>query len=93
MFKPTHNKCRQGGGAPRATTPAQATVTPVGSPAVTPPQANVPRKAQVGRLARVAKPKPMPPPAVAATAPKKVAPSKPPMTRSKTRNPPARLPR
>ena len=70
-------------------TPAQVTVVPAGSPTVTPPQANVPRKAQVGRPAKVAKPKPAPPAAVAATAPKKVTPPKPPVTRSKTRNQPA----
>ena len=68
------------------TAPAQATAIPAGSPAVTPPQANVPRKAQVGRPARVAKPRPTPPAVVAAMAPKKVTPLKPPVTRSKTRN-------
>ena len=79
-----------GGNAPVAT-PAQATVVPAGSPTVTPPQPNVPWKAQVGRPARVVKPKPAPPaPAAAvATAPKKVTPPKPPVTRSKTRNQPA----
>ena len=76
------------GSAPVAT-PAQATVVPTGSPTVTPPQANVPRKAQVGRPAWVVKPKPTPPAAVAAMAPKKVTPPKPPVTRSKTRNQPA----
>ena len=76
-----------GGGAPAAT-PAQAAAAPVGPPAVTPPQANVPQKAQVGRPAKVAKPKPSP----SAAAPKKVAPSKPPMTRSKARNQPAPTP-
>ena len=40
----------------------------------------------MGRPARVAKPRPAPPAAVAATAPKKVTPPKPPVTRSKTRN-------
>ena len=75
----------QVGGSAPAVTPAQTTVIPAGSPAVTPPQANVPRKAQVGRQAKVAKPKPTPPAAVAATAPKKVTPPKPPVTRSKTR--------
>ena len=70
-------------------TPAQTTVIPAGSPTVTPPQANVPRKAQVGRLARVVKPKPTLPAAAAATALKKVTPPKPPVTRSKTRNQPA----
>ena len=76
-----------GGIAPMAT-PAQATAIPAVSPTVTPPQANVPRKAQVGRPARVVKPKPTPPAAVAAMAPKKVTLPKPPVTRSKTRNPP-----
>ena len=71
-----------GGNAPVAT-PTQPTVTPAGSPIVTPPQANVPRKAQVGRPARVVKPKPVSP--AAATAPKKVTPPKPPVTRSKAR--------
>ena len=78
----------QVGGGAAATTPAQAAVAPAGPPAVTPPQANVPRKAQVGRPARVAKPKPAPPAAATATAPKKVTPPKPPVTRSKTRNQP-----
>ena len=76
----------QAGGSAPVTAPAQATVIPAGSPAVTPPQANVLRKAQVGRPARVAKPRPTPPAVVAATAPKKVTPLKPPVTRSKTRN-------
>ena len=40
----------------------------------------------MGRPAKVAKPKPTPPVAVAATAPKKVTPPKPPVTRGKTRN-------
>ena len=79
----------QAGGSAPVATPAQTTITPAGSPTVTPPQANVPRKAQVGRPARVAKPKPAPPAAAAATAPKKVTPPKPPVTRSKTRNQPA----
>ena len=48
----------QAGGSAPVAAPAQTTVTPVGSPTVTPPQANVPRKVQVGRPARVAKPKP-----------------------------------
>ena len=78
----------QAGRSAPVTAPAQAMAIPAGSPAVTPPQANVPRKAQVGRPARVAKPKPMPPAAVAAMAPKKVTPLRPPVTRSKTRNPP-----
>ena len=77
-----------GGGAPAATS-AQAAAAPVGPPAVTPPQANVPQKTQVGRPARVAKPKPLPSAAAAAAAPKKATPPKPPVTRSKTRNQPA----
>ena len=76
----------QAGGSAPVTAPAQTTAIPAGSPVITPPQANVPRKAQVGRPARVAKPRPAPPAAVAATAPKKVTPPKPPVTRSKTRN-------
>ena len=78
----------QVGGGATGTTPAQALVAPAGPPAVTPPQANVPRKVQVGRPARIAKPKPVPPAAAAAVAPKKVLPPKPPVTRSKTRNQP-----
>ena len=71
-----------------ATTPAQAMTASAGPPAVT----NVPRKAQVGRLARIAKPKPLPPAAAVAVAPKKVSPPKPPVTRSKTRNQPTTTP-
>ena len=78
-----------GGGTPVATS-AQAGAAPVGPPAFTPPQANVPRKAQVGRPARVAKPKPSP--SAAAAAPKKTTSPKPPVTRSKTRNQPAPTP-
>ena len=63
---------------------------PAGPPAVTPPQANVPWKAQVGRPARIAKPKPMPP--AAAVAPKKASPPKPRVTRSKTKNQPTPTP-
>ena len=59
-----------GGGTPVAT-PAQVAAAPVGPPAVTPPQANVPRKAQVGRPMRVLKPKPSPAAAAVAAAPKK----------------------
>ena len=80
-----------GGGAP-VTTPAQAAAAPVGPPVVTPPQANVPQKEQVGRPAKVAKPKPSSSAATAAAAPKKVVPPKPPVTRSKTRNQPASTP-
>ena len=54
----------QAGGGATATTPAQVTAVPAGPPAVTPPQANVPRKAQVGRPVRIAKPKPVSPAAV-----------------------------
>ena len=75
----------QVGGCPATAVPAQAMTAPVGPPAITPPQATVPRKAQVGRPARTAKPKPMPPAAAAAVAPRKVSPPKPPVTRSKTR--------
>ena len=82
----------QVGGGAIATTPAQAMVAPAGPPAVTPPQANVLRKVQVGRPARIAKPKPMPPAAAAAVVPKKVSPPKPPVTRSKTRNQPTPTP-
>ena len=80
----------QVGGGITATTPAQAMPAPAGPSPGTPPQANVPRKAQVGRPARIAKPKPVPP--VAAVAPKKVSPPKPPVTRSKTRNQPTTTP-
>ena len=52
-----------------------------------PSPANVPRKAQVGRPPKVAKPKPTPP--ATAVGPKKATPPKPPVTRSKTRNQPA----
>ena len=38
----------QAGVSAPVTAPAQVTAIPAGSPAVTPPQANVPRKAQVG---------------------------------------------
>ena len=82
----------QVGGGAIATTPAQAIPTPAGPSAVTPPQANVPRKAQVGRPARIAKPKPVPPAAAAAVAPKKVSPPKSPVTRSKTKNQPTTTP-
>ena len=42
----------QAGGLAQMATPAQATAIPAGSPTVTPPQANVLRRAQVGRPAR-----------------------------------------
>ena len=73
------------GGIP-AVPPAQVTPTPVTSPAVTPLPANVPRKAQLGRPPRVAKPK-LAQPATAA-GPKKATPLKPPVTRSKMQNQP-----
>ena len=80
------------GGGTTATTPAQAMTAPAGPPAITPPQATVPRKAQVGRPARIPKPKPVPPAAATTVAPKKVPPPKPPVTRSKTRNQPTPTP-
>ena len=80
-----------GGGTPAAA-PAQAVAAPVGSPAVTPPQANVPRKAQVERPARVAKPKPSLSATAAAAAPKGATLPKPPVTRSKTKNQPTPTP-
>ena len=86
-FQANPQQVQVGGDAPVAT-PAQATAAPAGPPAVTPPQANVPWKMQVGRPARVAKPKPMPP----AAAPKKATPPKPPVRRSKTRNQPTPTP-
>ena len=82
----------QVGGGAAAATPAQAAAAPAGPPAVTPPQANVPRKAQVGRPVRVAKPKPVPPAAAAAVAPRKASPPKPPITRSKIKNQPTPTP-
>ena len=82
----------QAGGGTPAATPAQAAAAPVGPPAVTPPQANAPRKAQVGRPARVAKPKPSPSATAATAAPKKATPPKPPVTRGKTKNQPTPTP-
>ena len=82
----------QVGGGATATTPTQAMSAPAGPPAVTPPQANVPQKVQVGRPARVVKPKPVLPAAVAAVAPKEVSPPKPPVTRNKTKNQPTPTP-
>ena len=82
----------QVGGGAAATTPAQVMAAPAGPPAVTPPQANVPRKAQVGRPVRIAKPKPMSPAAAAAVAPKKASSPKPPVTRSQTKNQPTPTP-
>ena len=89
--QPNPSQVQVGGGA-TAISPTQAMASPAGPPAVTLPQANVPQKAQVGRPARIAKPKPVPPVAAAAVAPKKVLPPKPPVTRSKTRNQPMPTP-
>ena len=66
---PTQVQAR--GGIPSSSLP-QLTPAPAASSAVTPPPANVPRKAQVGRPVRVAKPKPLP--ATAAAGPKKATP-------------------
>ena len=74
----------QTGGGPVPATPAKPVPSPVGPLAFTPPPANVPGKAQVGRPARVAKPKI--PPKVAAARPKKPAPSKLPVTRGPVKN-------
>ena len=78
----------QVGGGNVPVSPAKATPTPVVPPAVTPLPANVPRKAQVGRPARVTKPKPPPRAAATATGPKKAPQLKPPVTRSKAKNQP-----
>ena len=72
----------QTGGAIPVTPPAQVAPTPATPPAVTPLPANIPRKAQVGRPPRAAKPKLAQPAAV--PGPKKATPPKPPVTRSKT---------
>ena len=69
-----------GGGVP-TTPPAQVVPTHAAPTVVTPPPANVPWKAQVGRPARVAKPKPIPP--AAAAGPKKTTPPKHPVTEAK----------
>ena len=71
----------QGGGTNVPAPPIKVTPTPTVPPAVTPPPANVPRNAQVGRPARGTKPKP--PLQATAPGPKKAAPPKPPVTRSK----------
>ena len=77
------NVNQAGGGAVPAA-PAKPLPSPVGPMAVTPPPANVHRKVQVGRPARVAKPKA--PPQAMAPGPKKPTPPKPPVTRSQTKN-------
>ena len=82
----------QVGGGAIATTPTQAMVTPAGPTAVTPPQATVPHKAQVGRPARIPKPKAGSLMAAATVAPKKNPPPKPPVTRNKTKNQPTPTP-
>ena len=82
----------QVGGGAIATTPAQAMVAPAGPTAITPPQATVLRKAQVGRPARILKPKARPPTAAATVAPKKNPPPKPPVTRGKIKNQPTPTP-
>ena len=79
-------QAQTGGGIPAAP-PAQVTPTPVKPAAVTPPPANVPRKAQMGRPPRVAKPKLAQP--ATAMGPKKAPPPKPPVTRGKMQNQPA----
>ena len=71
----------QAGGGTSVVPPAQVTSTPATPPAITPPPANVPQKAQVGRPPKVAKPKP-PQPAIVA-GPKKATPPKPPVNWSK----------
>ena len=75
------------GWGPAPATPAEPVPASSGSPTVTPPPANVPRKAKMGRPARVAKSQVSPQTAVAG--PKKLAPGKPPVTRSQTKNQPA----
>ena len=77
----------QVGGGNIPVPPTKTTPTLTVPPAVTPPPVNVPRNMQVGRPARVAKPKPLPP--AAAAGPKKTTQPKPPMTRSKMKNQPA----
>ena len=72
-----------GGGTP--TPPAKPNPIPVSTPVVTPPPANVPRRAQVGRPTRVAKPRA--PPQAPVPGPKKPSPPKPPVTRSQTKRP------
>ena len=75
----------QGGGnqQPKPTNPPVPASPPVG----TPPQANVPRKAQVGPPVRAARAKV--PPAAPVAGPKKVAPSKQLVAKTKAKNVPA----
>ena len=74
----------QTGGGAVPTTPTKPIPSPSGPLAVTPPPTNVPRKAQVGRPTKVAKPKA--PPQAAGAGPKKPAPQRPPVTRGQTKN-------
>ena len=79
----------QAGGGAIATPPAQPMAAPIGPPAshTTTSHCNA-EKAQVGRPARVPKPKAVPPAAAAAVAPKKNPPPKPPVARGKVKNQP-----
>ena len=74
----------QTGGGPVPATPTKPVPSPAGPPVITPPPANVPRKAEVGRPAGVAKSRV--PPQVAAAGPKKPAPPKLPATMGQTKN-------
>ena len=74
----------QAGGGTVPAAPTKAIPSPVGPTAVTPPPANVPRKAKVGWSTRV--PKPKAPPQAMAPGPKKPTPPKPPVMRSETKN-------
>ena len=77
------NVNQAGGGAVPAA-PAKPIPSPAGPTGVTPPPTNVPRKAQVGRPARVAKPKA--PLQAMVPGPMKPTPPKPPVTRNQTKN-------
>ena len=86
MGKQTNPTQVQVGGGNVPIPSAKVTPTPTVPPAVTPLPENVPQKVQVGRLARVAKPRP---PLLAAVAgPKKAPQPKLPVTRSKAKNQP-----
>ena len=74
----------QTGGGVVPTPPTKMIPSPAGSSAIMPPPANVPRKAQVVRPAKVAKPRT--PPQVAAAGPMKAPPPKSLVTRSKAKN-------
>ena len=74
-------------GGPVPATPAKPVPSPSGPLAITPPPANVPRKAQVGRPGRPARvPKPKVPPQVAVAGPKKPAPLRLPATKGEIKN-------